>query len=174
MSSIKLVALDVDGVLTDGTLYYGAAGECLKGFSARDGMGISLARAAGIQTAILTGRRSAMVEQRAADLHMDHILQGVTDKLACMQALCRQLSISLQETAFMGDDLNDLPVIAAAGCGAAPADGCAEVRKAASFVSQYNGGHGAVREWIEYILKRQKLWDQVLRQYAGGMTAVTQ
>ncbi len=173
-TAIQLLAFDVDGVLTNGTIYYGTAGEALKGFSARDGMAISLARAAGMKTAIITGRQSPMVERRAADLHIDYVIQNAADKLAVFTTLCRELGISCQEAAYMGDDLNDLSVIAAAGCGASPADGCEEVRQIADFVSDYNGGCGALRQWIEYILKQQHQWDSVLRRYQGGMAEVVQ
>lgn len=122
---IKLLAFDVDGVLTDGTIYYGPGGDAMKGFSARDGMGISLARAAGLKTAIITGRRSPMVERRAEDLHIDYVMQNTSDKLAAFSQLCRDLGISMGEAAYMGDDLNDLAVVAKAGCGASPANGCA-------------------------------------------------
>lgn len=173
-TEIKLVAFDVDGVLTDGTIYYGPDGDAMKGFSARDGMGISLARAAGLRTAVITGRRSPMVERRAADLHIDYVVQDAGDKLAVFEDLCRRMGISLKEGAYMGDDLNDLAVIAAAGCGASPADGCAEVRAAASFVSDYAGGCGALRQWIEYILKQQHQWDRVLHRYQCGAASVIQ
>lgn len=171
---LKLIAFDVDGVLTDGTIYYGPDGDAMKGFSARDGMGISLARAAGIQTAVITGRTSPMVARRAADLHIDWVLQNVSDKLAAVNQLCQDLHISMEEIAYMGDDLNDLSVIANVGCGASPADGCAEARQAAVFVASCNGGHGALREWIEYILKQQNQWDYVLRRYMSGETAAIQ
>ena len=134
----------------------------------------SLARAAGLKTAIITGRRSPMVERRAEDLHIDYVMQNTSDKLAAFSQLCRDLGISMGEAAYMGDDLNDLAVVAKAGCGASPADGCAEVREAASFVSAYAGGHGALREWVEYILKQQHQWDSVLSRYMSGMAAVIQ
>ena len=96
---IKLLAFDVDGVLTDGTIYYGPGGDAMKGFSARDGMGISLARAAGLKTAIITGRRSPMVERRAEDLHIDYVMQNTSDKLAAFSQLCQDLGISMGEAA---------------------------------------------------------------------------
>ena len=105
---IKMLALDVDGVMTDGIIYYSPSGDAMKGFSARDGMGISLIRAAGIQTALVTGRRSPMVEQRAKDLHIDYVLQDCSRKLLAMQQLCSEIGLSLDEVAYMGDDLNDV------------------------------------------------------------------
>ena len=107
LTHIKMLALDVDGVMTDGIIYYSPSGDAMKGFSARDGMGISLIRAAGIQTALVTGRRSPMVEQRAKDLHIDYVLQDCSRKLLAMQQLCSEIGLSLDEVAYMGDDLND-------------------------------------------------------------------
>ena len=161
LTPIKMLALDVDGVMTDGIIYYSPSGDAMKGFSARDGMGISLIRAAGIQTALVTGRRSPMVEQRAKDLHIDYVLQDCSRKLLAMQQLCSEIGLSLDEVAYMGDDLNDVELIANAGFGAAPLDAC---------VSAYPGGHGALREFAEYILKSQHVWDKVLRQYFGDAT----
>ena len=149
LTHIKMLALDVDGVMTDGIIYYSPSGDAMKGFSARDGMGISLIRAAGIQTALVTGRRSPMVEQRAKDLHIDYVLQDCSRKLLAMQQLCSEIGLSLDEVAYMGDDLNDVELIANAGFGAAPLDACEEARRSAAFVSAYPGGHGALREFAE-------------------------
>lgn len=171
---IQLIAFDVDGVLTDGTIYYGPNGDALKGFSARDGMGISLARAAGIKTALITGRRSTMVEQRAADLHIDYVIQNAAAKWPVMENICRTLGITPQEVAYMGDDLNDVEVISRTGFGAAPADACWEAKEAAQFISAYAGGHGALRQWIEQILKKQQQWDAVVSRYFSGKTVLNQ
>lgn len=172
--TIKLIAFDVDGVLTDGTIYYGPQGDAMKGFSARDGMGISLARAAGIKTAVITGRRSSMVEKRAADLHIDYIMQDVSKKWQTLESICEEMGITVQEAAYMGDDLNDVEVISRIGFGAAPADACQEAQEAAQFVSSCPGGHGALRQWIEQILKRQNQWHTVLSRYFDGKTVVNQ
>lgn len=172
--TIKLIAFDVDGVLTDGTIYYGPQGDAMKGFSARDGMGISLARAAGIKTAVITGRRSPMVEKRATDLHIDYIVQNVSAKWQALEDICNDMGITVQEAAYMGDDLNDVEVISKTGCGAAPADACQEAKEAAQFVSSCLGGHGALRQWIEHILKRQNQWHTVLSRYFSGKTVVNQ
>lgn len=171
---IKLIAFDVDGVLTDGTIYYGPQGDALKGFSARDGMGISLTRAAGIKTAVITGRRSPMVEKRAADLHVDYIMQNVSVKWQALEEICDTMGITVQEAAYMGDDLNDVEVISRIGFGAAPADACCEAKEAAQFVATCPGGHGALRQWIEHILKRQNQWHTVLSRYFSGKTVVKQ
>lgn len=172
--TIRLIAFDVDGVLTDGTIYYGPDGDALKGFSARDGMGISLARAAGIRTAVITGRKSAMVEKRAADLHIDYIIQNASTKLDEVMKICKAEQITLENVAYMGDDLNDIAVISKVGLGAAPADACQEAKDASAFVAAAAGGHGALREWIEAILKQQNQWDAVISRYASGMTALRQ
>lgn len=174
VSRIRLIVLDVDGVLTDGTLYYGPEGEAMKGFSARDGMGISLARLGGLKTAVLTGRRSPMVERRTAELHMDYVLQGVGDKLPRLQQLCQETGFSLSDIAYMGDDLNDVEVIRQAGLGAAPADGCQEARQAAAFIASCGGGRGAVRELVEYILKEQGRWQGLLQKYKAAGPALIQ
>lgn len=174
LRTIRLIAFDVDGVLTDGMLYYGPQGDCLKAFSARDGMGISLARAAGLQTAIITGRMSAMVAARARDLKIDYVSQQAAQKWPALQDVCRQAGVGCDEVAYMGDDLNDVPVLSRVAFGGAPADGCAEAKQAAAFISAYAGGHGALREFIEHILKEKQVWDRVLQQYAGGTETLYQ
>lgn len=171
---IRLLAFDVDGVLTDGMLYYGPSGDGMKAFSVRDGMGISLARAAGLKTAIITGRMSEMVVKRAADLHIDFVVQNAGQKVKAMEKLCQNQGISLAEVAYMGDDLNDAALIQLAGLGAAPADGCVEARQYADFVSVYDGGHGALREFVEYILKEQEQWQDVVASYLQGAMTLKQ
>lgn len=168
IQQIRLLAFDVDGVLTDGMLYYGAAGEVMKGFSARDGMGISLARAGGLRTAILTGRLSPMVEARAKELQIDYVIQKAGQKLRALQELCQDQGLTLENVAYMGDDLNDVAVIEHVALGGSPADACQEAREAAAFVASCPGGHGALREFSEYILKGQQRWDAVLQRYLGG------
>lgn len=172
--SIKVIAFDVDGVLTDGMLYYGPTGDAIKGFSARDGMGISLARMAGMKTCIVTGRLSPMVERRASDLRIDYVLQNISDKEAALEALCQKEGFSFDEIAYMGDDLNDVAVISRALYGGAPCDGCVEARDRADFVSHYAGGHGALREFIETILKDQGVWPHLLEKFKAGSADFTQ
>lgn len=173
-ASIRLLAFDVDGVLTDGMLYYGPDGDAMKAFSVRDGMGISLARAGGLKTAVVTGRMSAMVAKRAADLHIDYVIQNAAQKVPAMQELCTRVGLTLADVAYMGDDLNDASLIQMAGLGAAPADACKEAKDAADFISAYNGGHGALREFAEYILQCQGRWDNVIAQYLQGMGTLKQ
>lgn len=172
--SIKVIAFDVDGVLTDGMLYYGPDGDAMKGFSARDGMGVFLARMAGIKTCIVTGRLSPMVERRAADLHIDYVLQNISDKEKALETLCHQHNVSFADIAYMGDDLNDVAVISRARYGGAPCDGCLEARQHADFVSHYAGGHGALREFIESILKDQGVWPHLLEKFKAGSADFTQ
>lgn len=174
VKTIKLLALDVDGVLTDGVIYYGPSGDALKGFSARDGMEITLARMAGLKTAVITGRRSPMVEQRAKDLHIDYVVQEVQNKLTALQQICADLGISLSDVCYMGDDLNDLPLIQSVGFSAAPLDACEEVRQEAAFVSAFRGGHGALRELVEYILKNQNVWETILQHFQSGQAEYKQ
>ena len=127
---IKVVAFDVDGVFTDGTLYYGANGDCMKAFSARDGMGISMVKAAGLRTAIITGRSSQSVAKRAENLGITYVIQGSSYKKEGLAELCEKAQVTEKEVAYMGDDINDLPVIAAVGFSGAPQDACRQVREA--------------------------------------------
>ena len=150
---VKLLALDVDGVLTDGRLYYGNNGEELKAFNIKDGLGIKLLRDAGVQIAIITGRSSEIVRRRAEELGIEDIIQGREDKRDALAELCTRRDITMEECAYMGDDLPDLSAITAAGLGLTVADACAEVRAAADWCSGYNGGCGAVREACQYILE---------------------
>lgn len=152
-AAITLLALDVDGVLTDGAIYYGNAGEELKAFNIKDGLGIKLLRDAGVQIAIITGRSSDIVARRAKELRIDEVVQGREDKRIALEELCQRRGLSLDECAYMGDDLPDLGAIRAAGLGMTVADGCARVREAAQWCSRYNGGAGAVREACEFLLE---------------------
>ena len=149
---IRLLALDVDGVLTDGRIYYGAGQEELKAFHIKDGLGIKLLQRGGITVAIITGRSSAMVDRRAAELGIEHVVQGREDKLTALKELCAQLDIALSECAYMGDDLPDLSAIAAAGLGLTVADANLSVASEANWQSERCGGDGAVREACDFIL----------------------
>ena len=150
--SIRLLALDVDGVLTDGSVTYSSDGHELKTFNIKDGLGIKLIQQAGIRTAIITGRQSSCVERRARELGITDLIQGREDKLTALEALCRQLGLSLADCAYMGDDLPDLRAIAAAGLGLTVADAVTAVREAADWCSGLPGGRGAVREACEWLL----------------------
>ena len=151
-SALRLLALDVDGVLTDGRLYYGNDGEELKAFNIKDGLGLKLLQQAGVAVAIITGRRSQIVERRAAELGIAHVVQGREDKRAALEELCAGLGLTLAQCAYMGDDLPDLGALRAAAIGLAPADAVEAVAEAADWQSRYPGGGGCVREACEQLL----------------------
>lgn len=165
LAKIRLLALDVDGVMTDGSIIIGQEGELSKHFDARDGMGISLALRHGIQVALITGRHSEIVLHRAMELGISSIYENVVYKGKVLEQASNELDIPLEETAFMGDDLNDLPAFGKAAVTFAPADAAPEVRERAMLVSACNGGHGAVRDVIERILKAKGLWDGIVCSY---------
>lgn len=152
-AAVRLVVLDVDGVLTDGRLYYGPAGEALKVFDVRDGHGIRMLLAQGIEVAILSARASDIVTRRAAELGIPRVLQGRGDKLAGWRELLRETGVPAAQAAFIGDDLPDLPVLRQAGLAATVADARVEVRAAAHWIAAQPGGRGAVRALAEYILR---------------------
>lgn len=165
LQQLRLLALDVDGVLTDGTINIGNEGEIFKGFNAKDGMGISCALRSGLQVAIITGRTSSIIRKRAQELGITLLQEGVKDKYAALQSLGASLGLKQEQLAFMGDDLNDLPAFRAAGVALAPADAVAEVLQAADYVMAANGGRGAVREAIEKILRAQGKWEAIVAGY---------
>jgi len=146
LQKVKLLVLDVDGVLTDGGLYYTESGEELKKFNVKDGMGIKLVMEAGINVAILTSSHSASVLHRAKKLGISHVFLGVEDKLPELQNLCSKLDISLDQVAYIGDDVNDLPILKVVGCPITVSDGVAENRECAAYVTERAGGFGAVLE----------------------------
>jgi len=151
----RWVVLDVDGVLTDGRLYYGAQGEVMKTFDVRDGHGVKLLMRAGIEVALLTARRSEIVATRARELGIRVVLQGQSDKAAGFATLLAAHSVNAQDCAYMGDDWPDLPVLSQVGFATTVADACAPVRQIAHWVASRNGGYGAVRELAEFILHAQ-------------------
>jgi 3-deoxy-D-manno-octulosonate 8-phosphate phosphatase (KDO 8-P phosphatase) len=161
-AAVRLVVFDVDGVLTDGGLYYGPRGEALKRFDVRDGQAIVLARQAGLSCAALSARTSEIVESRARELGMDAVRQGSRDKAETLEELLAQLSIRRDACAYMGDDLNDLRAMARVGLSACPSDAALEVRARALFVARQQGGRGAARELIELCLKASGRWQTVV------------
>lgn len=165
LAKIRLLALDVDGVMTDGSIIIGQEGELCKHFDARDGMGISLALRHGIQVALITGRHSEIVLHRAMELGISSVYENVIYKGKTLEQASKELDVPLEETAFMGDDLNDLPAFGRAAVTFAPADAAPEVRQRAMLVSDHNGGRGAVRDVIERILKAKGMWDQIVKEY---------
>ena len=162
---IRCLVLDVDGVLTKGDITYTSSGEELKTFHAKDGMGLAIAHSMGLQTAIITGRTSPIVERRAKELNISHIQMGSHNKSAGLQVVLDILQVEPQEVAYMGDDLNDLGVMSRVGLAMTPQDGVAEIKDIAHYICQANGGEGAVREAVEYILKREGLWEEAVRKY---------
>lgn len=159
---VRLLVLDVDGVLTDGRLYYGARGEALKVFHVRDGLGLKLLAAAGITVAVISGRRSGMTARRCRELGVRHLLQGVEDKLVAFHRLRGRLGMSSSACACIGDDLPDVPLMREVGLSFAVADAHPQAHGAAHVITQLAGGRGAVREVCDYLLEA--------RRHAAGIT----
>jgi len=162
---IRLLILDVDGVLTDGAIIYSDSGGEIKHFDVRDGHGIKLLMRAGIGVALVTARESRVVATRARDLGIDMLFQGRKDKLACFADILEQEGLGADETAFVGDDLVDLPVLRRVGFSASVPEGVKEVRERVDYITKAPGGRGAVREVCEMILRVQGLWDGLLQRY---------
>lgn len=166
--ALKWLLLDVDGVLTDGRLWFDAQGEALKVFDVRDGLGIRLLTEAGIQVGILSARRSVIVEKRARDLGLTEILQGHEDKLSAFRDLLSRQALAAAEVAYLADDLLDLPVLGACGLAAAPADAVADVRSRVHYVTAAGGGRGAVRELAERLLAARGVWDRIVQRFEAA------
>jgi 3-deoxy-D-manno-octulosonate 8-phosphate phosphatase (KDO 8-P phosphatase) len=162
---VRLLALDVDGVLTDGLIYYSSSGDELKAFNIKDGLGIKLLQKVGVRVAIITGRQSEIVARRARELGIEDVVQGRDDKRQALLELCQRHNISMEECAYMGDDLPDLGAIIAAGLGMTVADASSAVCEAADWRSRYNGGCGAVREACEFILSAKGEWSALAADF---------
>lgn len=162
---IRLVVLDVDGVLTDGSIWTASNGESVKRFYTRDGLGIKLLQSAGIPVALLTGRISEQTAKRAAELGIQTILQGKTFKGKAFEELAKKFGLRTDEVAYMGDDVPDIAPLKAAGLAACPADAATEVLPLAHYVSPAVGGNGAVRSLAELILRAQNRWDDLVNRY---------
>lgn len=147
--TIRLVATDCDGVLTDGGMYYSESGDELKKFNTLDGMGFELLRNHGIKTAIITGESTELVKRRAQKLKVDDLIMGEKDKLGALKRLCEKYEISLEEAAYIGDDIFDIPAIEACGYGCAPQNALDEVKESAKFVTKLSGGKGCLREMVK-------------------------
>ena len=154
---VRLLVLDVDGVLTDGRLYYGARGESLKVFNVKDGHGIKQVAAAGITVAIISGRKSAVVTRRARELGIRHVAQGVSDKLAALNKLAKSQSVPLEHCACVGDDTPDAPMLHAAGLAIAVADAHPDARAVADLLTTHRGGYGAVREVCDWLIDARRM-----------------
>lgn len=153
LSQVKLLALDVDGVLTDGGLYYTETGEELKKFNVKDGLGIKLLMRSGIEVAIISANSSSATIHRAKKLGIQHCFVGIEDKLVILQNLCETLDISLEQVAYVGDDLTDIPVLQSIGCPVTVADAIPENLKYSIYTTKMPGGKGAVREICELLLQ---------------------
>jgi len=164
-AKIRLMIFDVDGILTDGSLHFGADGEALKTFNVLDGQGIRLLQNAGIATAIISARQSPIVARRAADLGITHVRQGIHDKKTAFLRLLDELNIPADECGFIGDDVIDLPVLTRVGFAASVPNGHAEVRQRVHHVTTASGGKGAAREVCDFILRAQNKYDSVLAEY---------
>ncbi len=165
LERVRLLLLDVDGVLTDGRVFYGSSGEELKAFHTRDGLGLRLLQNAGIGVGLISGRQSEAVRRRASELNIRWVYMGVRNKAALVEDIGSESGIPLEHMAFVGDDLVDLPPMARVGTPIAVADAVDEVKAAAVLITRAKGGRGAVREVAESILKSQSLWANARRLF---------
>ena len=165
---IKLLLMDCDGVLTDGRIWLFENGEEQKGFHTRDGLGIDLLHRAGLRSGIISGRTSKAVETRARTLGMSFVIQGHENKVQAFAGVLAQAGVSNAEVAYIGDDLNDIPLMVRSGLGVAVADAALETREHAHYVTKAPGGFGAVREVIELLLKSQGRWDDLIKKYLAA------
>lgn len=165
LADIQLLALDVDGVLTDGTIIINADGTESKSFNLLDGHGIRMWQRAGLKVAFLSGRTSEATKYRAEQLEIEYVYQDCFDKLPALKKLLEQLTLLPNQVAYIGDDLMDLPVISYVGLGAAVANAVDEVKQHADYITTNPGGSGAVREVIEYILKNSGRWQKLAKRY---------
>ena len=165
--AIKLIVMDVDGTLTDGTVYIGAEGETAKKFNIKDGLAINLLGKHGIDFMILTGRKSESVTCRAKELNIRHVNPGITNKLEFLKEFMEKHHFASKNIAYIGDDLNDYQVMKFVGFGAAPADAVKEIKDIADYVSKEKGGHGAVREILEYIMSERNEWNNIIKDAYG-------
>ena len=165
-ASVELILSDVDGVLTDGGIWYDNQGVEIKQFHIRDGLGIKLWQRAGFRFGVLTARSSHIVKLRAQELGIEIVRQGFENKLPVARDILKELGLKPEQACYIGDDLTDLPVMRHVGLGVAVADAAAEVRAAAAHVTQSPGGHGAVRELIELVLKAKSRWEDAIQRYS--------
>lgn len=167
---VKMFGMDVDGVLTDGGIYYGDGGLEVKRFHVHDGMGITLLGKAGVVPFVITGRKSEAVRRRCLELGVREIHQGVDSKMACLNTIIAQHGVGLADVAFVGDDLPDLEILLSVGFPIAVGNARDEVRRAAKFVTSLTGGNGAVREAIEWALRLNGRWDALVSAYVPRQT----
>lgn len=165
LAKIRLLVLDVDGVLTDGAIYVTDHGTEMKRFHVRDGLGIRLAMRAGLAVGVISGRATRSVTYRLAGLGIEHVIQGCSDKAVGLEQMCQRVGVAPREVAYLGDDLIDLPAMLRCGYPMAVANAVDEVRAAAAIVTKCDGGHGAVREAIEHLLRGAGKWDAIVASY---------
>jgi len=158
---IKMILMDVDGTLTDGTILVFSSGEELKAYHVRDGMGILMAHLVGLKTGVITGKTSPALEKRAAKLQLDEIHQGIMDKKSILADICQRHHLQPTEIAYIGDDLGDLEVLKRVGLAGAVADAHPQVKNVCHFIATKPGGRGAVREFIDFILTAQDKWEEI-------------
>ncbi len=161
----KLVITDIDGVWTDGGMYYTAQGDVMKRFSVKDGWGVLFLRKLGIPTVIMTGENTQIVQKRADKLKIKHCYLGVKDKVAETERLCRELGIELDQVAFIGDDVNDLPLLRLVGFSASPANAPEYVKRAVNFVTSTQGGSGAFREFVEKLMADNGVLEETIAAF---------
>jgi 3-deoxy-D-manno-octulosonate 8-phosphate phosphatase (KDO 8-P phosphatase) len=162
---IKLLILDVDGVLTDGRLYYTDRGEEIKAFNVHDGHGIVMMKKAGIKTAIISGRKSKSVRVRARELGVRYVYQGIFDKVRVMEQIIKREKIKRENVCYMGDDVTDIALLLRVGFSVSVMNGAPDVKTVVDYVTTKKGGKGAVREIAEIILKAKGLWEQIINNY---------
>ncbi|MDQ3473844.1 MAG: HAD hydrolase family protein [Acidobacteriota bacterium] len=165
---IKLLLMDCDGVLTDGRFWLLEGGDEQKGFHVHDGLGLELWHRAGLSSGIISGRRSSVVERRARDLKIEFVRQGAENKLVSFEELLKEAALDESEVAYIGDDLNDIPLMLRAELSVAVGNAAEETRAVAHLVTRAHGGFGAVREVVEIILKSQGRWADVTEKYLKG------
>lgn len=164
-SPVKLLLLDVDGVLTDGSLFYSSSGEEIKTFNTQDGLGLRLLQDAGIEVGIITARKSTIVQKRAEELKIRYLYQGAKNKYSAYQDILQKTGFKPFEICYMGDDWLDLVLLQRVGLAVSPANGVEEVRAAAHYITRKEGGNGAVREICNLILKSKGVYEQALQQF---------
>lgn len=163
--NIKYIVLDIDGTLTDGGVIYDDCGHEWKRFDIKDGFIIKNAPKCGLKFVVITGRKSELVEQRMKELEVFFVFQGILQKKIFLEKFLEQWNVDTEEVAYIGDDLNDLSAMKECGFKACPQDSCTEIKEIADYVARSSGGHGAVREIVEYILKEKELWDKFVKSF---------
>lgn len=171
---IGALVMDVDGTLTDGGIYLDDAGEELKRYDVRDGLGISMWHRSGGKIAVITGRKGLALTHRMRELHIDIVEQGATDKVAALNRVAARLGVTAAQCAFVGDDIPDLAVMREVGVAVAVADSAPEILAIAQITTVAKGGHGAVRELVEMILRKQGKWDALVAAYGAHSPIIIQ